>query len=741
MTSNPFFSKGRKADQRRELTWPAIYGIIFFLLIPVAYLIGLNGVLRTNGSGLTDAEQIAYLRRALQSYLANTMGMSSPTFALCAAGFLEAYHQFGFLHRGRETDFFHSLPQTRRQIYSARYVNGVLSVLLPYILALVIGEAAALFSGLTVGESAPMLLTAAGLNSLIFLLTYGLAILAVMLTGKPLTGVLGMGVLYLYFPALAMVVEAIPGTWFSTFAGYEKTPAVLRILEELSPVSQTIAYAGTFRGIFRFADAYTYNTVSLGSFLIRVACGVAAAVLLMIAGCLLYERRALEKAGEGMAFAATERPIRIAITAFAALFGLQFISEFGDGRGWALFGTALAVLLAHFAVELIYRADVKRILKHPVELGIVLGAAVLFALAMTGDWFGYDRYLPETEKTAGVRIEISGTEYANRGIFSGIEEEISLYRAEFDVDAVADGRERLCITDPAAREAVRRVAVDGISHTAGSRKQASVYTVNSMLAGNEGKDPENTRQATVTWYLRSGKTVKRSYSVSAEVLEEAYGILCADPTFKASLYPVLSLEKKDVEKAACMVYDKNLGILPEELTARVFDAVQMETGAMNSRKGEMPEAEILLFLTNECLARAGGIRNETIMPEKTGGTIMQEKNREGGFYIRVPVYPGFAETKRLLAEAGMDIASVQPFGDTDRLYYEFYNGEEYREGVLTDPEAIGALREAAYFTRYGEYDPFAETESRININASWRGGYLWVIPVDRETPELDGYLQ
>ena len=662
MNSSRLFSKTARSDFRRDIPWFVMYCIVFLFLIPVAYLFGLNGVEREYVR--YGSSQMVFNHDRLFNYTLNMVGMSiAGMIGLFGAGFLEAYHEFGYLHRRNEIDFYHGLPLNRRQLFSGRFVNGLRFVLVPYILAEAIGAVCAAVTGISMKEFLVPLITGVLLSILVFLMVYVLAILAIMLTGRALTGILGMAVLSGYFPFISLCISEIPSVWFSTYANGSDRMRIFDYLSNLSPFTQAVQFASTYFSRF---NAPGYPEAVTAGFIVRIVLSAAAVCAGIILCIVLYNKRPLEKAGEAMVFRPTERVIRILLVIAAAVGVMQFMRAIGSSFGWVLFFTLAAVALGHILVELIYRADAKKVFKHPVELALMLGLTALLITALAFDFFGYNRYLPETEKIAEARINIdmeytwavwNNDGYGNDSIVWYMDRDSSMK----ETDEI---------------EAIRAIAKVGIDRS-----------VNNDPAGPSVEEyqpeDERTHSVYVTWKLKNGRRVCRNYTIALPAIRDEYERLFDTEGYRHYIYPVLDAEpEKDIIGVACTTPGGAVQVPEKAYEKKIFDAYLMDVRAMTMKdiEGKQPCA-LLRFLLSESKLKEE--YNLSEYAEKAGryrpAVPKAAAEAESGdlVYWLYPVYDSFAHTKNALAAAGI---STEPSDPPEILTYTCYTADEKGNG-------------------------------------------------------------
>ena len=629
MTSKHLFSKAASLDRRRDVPWTAIYLIIFFFALPVAYLFTLGNVTLAgsgnamyffHGNRVMGEEYAAYIRHARTILM-----MGFPTVAMTIFGCAEAYHHFGFLHRKREVDFYHGLPQSRKSLFWTKILNAVLSVVFAYTVMDVAGLLCTKLSPVKMGDIIAPWLVAYGLNVLAFFLSFAVASLAVILTGKALTGILGMAVLFGYFPLLDAVIESIPGAWSDTYVSGDRW----RPLMEISPVSQ-IAHLWS-----RFSDMQNRTIIMQApniklAFIIRIAICVVVIIALLIISNLLYKKRKLERAGEAMAFQKSERAVRILLTVFAALAGMQFMKALDRGLLWTIFGTLCAIILTHMLIELIFRADGRRVLKHWVELIIMSILGVALVLAMNYDVFKIDSYVPKKESIESVKIDIQtandATEiHASNGdlqhFYAAVKDnEHDWFGGTFESNKVLEREEEIDIALELAR--------------LGVEKNTEIYS-------------DETITYDMQYALKGGRTVCRTYTVLKKDIKNVYGKLLERTSYKENVYPFVYTNIKPLAVA----YEEMDAVAEiskadsDELVAAYKKDIDEMT--MSSR-GEAYPIGLLNFALDK----------EDASKYVNAGTNLGTGAREVTYFCVYPVYPSFENTIACLKKNDIDVGKL-----------------------------------------------------------------------------------
>lgn len=678
MMLNRFFSKTAGMDFRREISWFAVYFLIFFFSIPVALMIGLENAREMayhTGNIAVSGGQGILSEKQLNQEIARVLGINMVAVQMCVFAVCEAYHQFGYLHRKREVDFFHSLPHTRTQMYCSRIVNGIWNVLLPYTVCLLCGAGIAFMSGAEFSDLLGMVLPAWGINIFFYLLTYQLCILAVLLSGRALTGFGGMFVLALMFPALGLSINMFSALWLKSYVDMGKDSLVYRLVE-LSPVIQYAYFADWYNKIY-----LQFETVKpFSSLLPRLLANAAVLTGLFVSGILFYRKRQLECAGEAMAFRCTEPLFRILLSILGGMGSSAIFYSLRSEFVWAVFGMAAGVVISHCIIEMIYRTDFRMILKHKIQLAACILMGMLFLCMFHYDWLGYDRYLPEEADIASVQILLSKESYAQS--YYGRDAQGECYYISPD----KNNEQYMQLKDTEDIQAVLEMAAAGIS----ALEQEEDRT---------GSDQELQRSSNleITYHLKNGQQRKRKYYVSLDEITDAYGVVYSSDNYKRALYQILRMDPQE----ACeeIVYDEYGNStelnLTEEQKKELLRAYQKDLWqlSLDDRRNAIIDAS--LVFTFAC-----GEEEDDVWDTTT--------QRWMEFSLECPVYPDFIYTEELLKTYGVETGAGRKYLEqAEELRYESYNEEgEYVSGKITDPEELDLIRNNYEYAGYQDQNVF-----------------------------------
>ncbi len=141
------------------------------------------------------------------------------------------------------------------------------------------------------------------------------------------------------------------------------------------------------------------RTISPGkSILLNLIGGV---VLLSLAYMVYRKFRRNEDAGKAVLFAPVRWGAKIAVTALSAFFvGILAYSSINNasGTGYSIVAMIVTAVIVGGVMEVIYTYNIKSALKHFLAVPIAAGIAVLVFCSFRYDFYGFDRWLPDSSK-------------------------------------------------------------------------------------------------------------------------------------------------------------------------------------------------------------------------------------------------------------------------------------------------------------------------------------------------------
>lgn len=630
MTSRSLFFKYMKENTKQRIWSLALALLLCFFVFPVATALNISTIFRPenlNSSGLPAELALAqaqqdFTREMLRVY---SMKGGALAFMLTMAAVVLAASGFAYLHSKKKTDFYHSLPIRREMLYAVTCLNGFLYMAVAYIGFLTIAAVMIRVKGVPFDWGSLYLASVEHLC--FFALVYMTAILSMLLTGNLVVGLLGTGVLFSWGPVICMTISAYFSEYFTTFYGDDSF--LLALSERTSPVAWYVEACMSSQP----------GRMALGALIM--------AAVLFVLGMLLYRRRPSEAAGHAMAFPITEPIIRFLIAVPSSLLlGAMFHSMMYED-GWTVFGLVCGLLLVSCIIEIIYHFDFKSLFAHKRQLLVsAVFVGVVFVI-FRFDLFGYDRYLPATEKLAsgGIYCDLLDPE-ATSQYHSTVEYTEGWYGVNFDAMPSSTLADEMQIADDQGLELLHTIAAQGVHDAAQARDR---YMRGGGRSYDLEEDDATCHNVTIAWHLRNGRTVYRRYLVNVSGVKTALEAVYDLDAYKTAMYPVLSLTADDVAGINYKEEDEcsHVKLAGADTKAALLAAYQEELKALSSetRTREMPIAEIQ-FKTNENQALIQKLRDE-------GGNYTLFNH-----YYYYPIYPSFTKTIALLRACGIEVGGM-----------------------------------------------------------------------------------
>ncbi|MDD6519340.1 MAG: DUF6449 domain-containing protein [Oribacterium sp.] len=710
MTSRSLFFKYMKENTKQRIWNLALVLLLCFFAFPVTTALWSSTAFRPENLNSSLPADLAraqaqrdFTRDMLRMY---SMKGGALAFMLTIAAVVLAASGFAYLHSKKKTDFYHSLPIRREMLYAVTCLNGFLYMAVAYLGFLTIAAVMIRVKGVPFDWGSLYLASVEHLC--FFALVYMTAILSMLLTGNLVVGLLGTGVLFSWGPVICMTISAYFSEYFTTFYGDDSF--LLALSERTSPVAW-------------------YVKACMSSQPGRMALwAMLAAAVLFLLGMLLYRRRPSEAAGHAMAFPITEPIIRFLIAVPSSLLlGAMFHSMMYED-GWTVFGLVCGLLLVSCIIEIIYHFDFKSLFAHKRQLLVsAVFVGVVFAI-FRFDLFGYDRYLPATEKLAsgGIYCDLLDPD-ATSQYHSTVEYTEGWYGVTFDAMPSSTLADEMQISDDQGLELLHTIAAQGVHDAAQARDRF-------LRGGGRSYDLEEGDEAfhnvTIAWHLRNGRTVYRSYRVNVSGVRAALESVYDLDAYKTAMYPVLSLSADDVAGINYKEEDEcsHVKLAGADVKAALLAAYQEELKALTSetRAHEMPIAEIQ-FKTNEQQALIQKLRDE-------GGNYTLFN-----YYYYYPIYPSFTKTIALLRACGVEVGGMVTPEKTASITLSYQGvavseeemapadtelGQRQRKYLsddsramltVTDPEQIREILAASASHSVVSLNPLTETDCGMEI--------------------------
>ena len=457
--------------------WPlwAIYGMAWLFMMPLA-------LLQRWMSGLRWMEGPEVLRQSLLNWSVRVPQNLIPGLCLAAAfGVFCAMAVFGYLYTTRSVCMMQALPMNRRQLFTAQYLGGLSLLILPNVV--IAALTAALELCLLPSANWGTALSALGLwlavQSGLCLFFYSFAVFCAMFTGNVLALPVFYGVLNFLVAGVYMLVQGLMAEFFYGYSTrwWEISPAV----EWMTPFVKLMDACVWSRPYW---DDTSYQLRAPGAVAVYAAAGVVLAVLAV----LVYQRRHAESAGDVVAIPVVRPVFRCGVAFCTGLSMGIFTAVF---FGWESNGLPLTLLVVlwtavgWFVAEMFLRRSF-RVLRAWKGCLVMMAVSALLCAGCMFDLFGVQSRVPAADRVESVTVSGDMLGYPNDGA----------------------SRENLKLT---GRTQVEKVI---------ALHQAIVDWHNAGEDGaNSGKNWAESLRVELTYHLRGGGTLSRSY-YAVSVYEE-----------------------------------------------------------------------------------------------------------------------------------------------------------------------------------------------------------------------------
>lgn len=626
MTSKSLFFKLMKEDFKTRVWTLAISILIFFfsLIVATAMMISFN---LYNSSTYNYSDDLAM---NFMSYI----GINNPFFGIIfiVLSLVMAMSGFSYLYSKKKVDLYHSLPVKREVLYFIKLINGILIVVIPFIICEIV---ASLLVIANTGKISVLIaaIWAIAEWTLLFILSYFLTLFSIMLTGNMLIGILACGFFSFYFPLISLVLKGYQSTFFDTY--YTSGFIIENVLPNMS----------SFMLMFNIFEL---------KWLTRIIIVILASIVFLFINLFLYKKRASEAAGKSVSFNVIKLPIKSMMVIFMSiLMYLLGYEVMNDSIGWGLFGLIVSGAITHCVMEIIYNQDFKKIFAKKIELLVLIIISIFIAAAFQFDIFGYDSYIPSASQIKSTAVISNLLESNSEQYYNKVEISDGYYNDSFvDVDYASDSKieaDLIKKMDIQNKDAVLELARQGI--------EAAKYDLE--LYGNFDK-------VLISYKLKNGRTVGRVYYVDLDQSTSGLSSVYADESYKKSSYPILSENPENIVSVdfnGIMDNDTHIVFHDDELKKKFVETYKKELMNLDyeTKLKSYPFASIRFnndFMEGALRKYAGFnyTSDSTTAVNSKWENVYANSLESVGFY---PIYPEFKETLALLKE--MDVEVIYKF--------------------------------------------------------------------------------
>ena len=601
MMSKISFSKLLKEDMKRRSWLIALVSVLLFIAQPVIILFLVEGLMDSANEGLMTLAEVKTDYMDLIGFEENYL----VAILLILFAVLIGISGYAYLHSRVQLDFYHSLPVKRQKWFLVQLVSGLLIFAVPYFLSTVLSLLVGVANGIMEAGIFAAAMECFIINILGFMVIYLTSILAMIMTGKILIGIMGFCTFLAYGPGVVFVLNNLIGRFFTTAIG-EQVYGMAYSLS--SPILLWMKVREKWQ-------VYDKETVSAWIYL-----GILILLVIVLFGLCMWlnTKRNTEAAEQSMAFSKTESVIKIMLVIPLSLAIGLLLSTMAhrNFEVWFFIGILLGAVLINAIIEFIYHLDIRELFVRKLQLVLAMLITVVIGCIFQFDFIGYDSYLPAMEDVEQMALYSYGV---NGSFAYRVTEDDGITRVEYGERAALD---EMVISD---FEPIYEIARNGVKNV---RKETEGMDLVPVSVKTEGMDLV---PVSVKYVLKNGKSVYRSYQIDRNVFTESEQALFTQEEYKQKIYPIFNKESANIQSMFLMSLK---GEVQLELTA------DQKANLLETYKTELRESTFDDFYYQNMSAR--------LNLEYMRGTQASSWYSEYGY----PISKNFTKTLSLLNEYG-----------------------------------------------------------------------------------------
>lgn len=517
MTSeNSSLVKTKKKTYKIRFSPLTVVALIWMLLFYISAIIVLVNRAYTYGiNSLQDPSQIRFEQINAVSKIIGFRQLGIAFVIVLAVVY--ALSEFNYLFSQKQLDFFVSQPTSSRKRFFQRYIDGVLTFSIIYLIVLVVSLLLALALGAFNKVLLLEVLCALIYVYLVFFAFYNISILGVMLSGNLFTAIL----MTIFWSAIFSVASVLLGYYreifFITYSNLTSEINVLSpVVDVINVIGRCSAVFGNETGRLAMDNLCSMISASYLSILDIVATSIVALVFALFA----YKKRKNEWAGKTICFTLVQKIVKVSLSIIAGLLLGTIIyymySEYNSSRNYMILAAmVIGCILSAFIIEVYIQADFKLFYKGIFENIIALAAVVFIFISLNNDIFGYDSYAPAEDKYSSYFL-VKYSSYGYLDYYNGY----TNYWTD-DVRAM-ELQNRMFLTDKSAM------------------KELADYSNNYVKNTDRERLYENAWQVQVGYRLNSGRIVYRTMYIPYDVDNALMERIVGSKEYVSSFYDVFT---------------------------------------------------------------------------------------------------------------------------------------------------------------------------------------------------------
>lgn len=394
MTSkNSFWASCRENHKRRIWVW--IVAVLSQLLVYGGMTMVYLSRIRSFYEGGTYRTRQAF-EEAMYQAARDALGFSDNVYPfIMILGAIIGIQGFSYLYDRRKVDMYHSVPVAKGRRFAVVYLNGLMIYVVSYLAGLFVSMVLAGAQGAVNAA----VISDAGLaflwNLFLFLVSYHMMILSVMLTRNRFVTACVYLFLGLFEICANAMKNALSWDFYDTYTIAFKDSA-----PKLS------VYYDCTANIWQLKNLKEAGEKAALAFPIMGKWAVIAAVFLALSW-IAYRKRASEAAGKAIAFPVLKPFLKVAVAIPGALLIGSLVYDSSNGNVTLMAAGMLAgAVIICAALEVLYAFDIRCILKHLPSTGVAIAGVLAIFCIFKWDLTGYDKYIPDQNRVESIAISL-----------------------------------------------------------------------------------------------------------------------------------------------------------------------------------------------------------------------------------------------------------------------------------------------------------------------------------------------
>ncbi len=320
-------------------------------------------------------------------------------FVLVFAAILSGMQGFSYLYNRQKVDFYHSQPITHRTRFWSIYVNGALYFIVPYLLNMLLCVLIAGYFGSLNLQVLGAMAVSSFFQILAFLAFYNTSILATVLCGNYIIGLLGTAAIFGVEWGYRALIFRYCKTFLFTFSADNKNEIMNPVLSVGTVYLQAVR---KFAVEAQFSAGCLWQTMS-GKVFYMVFLGLIALTM----AYLVYIFRKEESYDTGLAFPFLRPLILIvALTLIGLLVG-WFVADIShDHTGLTISGILIGLIFVYAIMQMVYKYTPKDAMFNLWQLLVSVAFSLVVYLGFKADAMGYDHFIPKENKLDSVSVVV-----------------------------------------------------------------------------------------------------------------------------------------------------------------------------------------------------------------------------------------------------------------------------------------------------------------------------------------------